>query len=296
MKHSDNFLRYLKYEKRYSAHTLQAYQKDIDQFSTYLFDTYQTERAEDVLPRYIRSWLVQLRLENKNVKSISRKLSALKSFFKFLIKKGLLENNPVENLEGFKKTGSRLPDYLDAGKMDFLLDKIDFGEGFSAQRNHLIINLLYNTGVRRSELINLTINDIDFSRKNILVKGKGNKERLIPLSSEMANLLQEYIQNRKAEFITTETQALLVTDKGKKMYPKFVYRIVKKYLTLVSTVQRRSPHTLRHSFATNLLNEGADLNAIKELLGHSSLASTQIYAHNSIEKLKEIYEKAHPKA
>ena len=229
-------------------------------------------------------------------KSINRKLSTLKSLFQFLLKKEKIEIDPMLKVVS-PKTGKRLPAFVEEQKMDSLLEDITFPEGFKGLRDKLVLEILYQTGIRRSELIHLQISDIDFQNQLIKVLGKGNKERLIPINRQLRLLINDYLALRKTTFPDLlEIGQLMLTDKGKPMYPKFVYNLVKKYLSYVTTQEHRSPHILRHSFATHLSNNGADLNAIKELLGHSSLAATQIYTHNTIDRLKEIYQQAHPKA
>lgn len=289
------FIKYLQLEKRFSTHTIVAYQNDLEQFFLYLLQTYSLTSISEVRHFHIRSWVVQL-MENKiTPRSINRKLSTLKTFFKFLKKRKKITENPMLKVIS-PKTSKRLPVVVKEVEMGDLFEKINFGEGYSAVRGEMIMELLYATGMRRSELIQLTPNNIDFYNRQIKVLGKGNKERLIPFAKPLADRLQNYLEIRKDEFALGENAPLFVTDKGKVMYPKLVYNLVKKYLSQVTTVEQRSPHVLRHSFATHLSNNGADLNAIKELLGHSSLAATQVYTHNSIEKLKKVYQQAHPKA
>lgn len=289
------FLKYLELEKRFSAHTIIAYQNDLDQFFIYLKDTYSLTSITEVRHFHIRSWVVQL-IENKiSTRSVNRKLSTLKTFFKFLKRRKEITENPMLKVIA-PKVGKRLPVVVKEVEMGNLFEKIDFGEGYGAVRDEMIMELLYATGMRRSELIQLIPTNIDFYNQQIKVLGKGNKERLIPFAKPLADRLKNYLEVREDEFGLGEIAPLFMTNKGKKMYPKFVYNLVKKYLSQVTTVDQRSPHVLRHSFATHLSNNGADLNAIKELLGHSSLAATQVYTHNSIEKLKRVYQQAHPKA
>ena len=292
----DLFLAYIRFEKRCSPHTIAAYQNDLEQFQTYLFATYGTLSNKDITHEHIRSWMIKLMEDGMSTKSINRKLSTLKSFFQFLLKKEKIEKDPMLKVTA-PKTGKRLPAFVEAEKMEFLLDQVPYPDGFSGRRDQLVMELLYQTGIRRSELIHLQISDIDFQGQLIKVIGKGNKERLIPINRQLRHLINDYLELRKTTFPDLlAIGQLLLTDKGKPMYPKFVYNLVKKYLSLVTTQDQKSPHVLRHSFATHLSNNGADLNAIKELLGHSSLAATQIYTHNTIDRLKEIYQQAHPKA
>ena len=292
----DLFLAYIQFEKRFSKHTIKAYQSDLEQFQTYLFATYSIQQNAEITHQHIRSWIIALMQAGMTPRSINRKLSTLKSFFQFLIKKGKLEKDPMLKVTA-PKTGKRLPVFVEERPLEVLFEEVQFGEDFEGVRDRLIMELLYQTGIRRSELIHLQISDIDFQGQAIKVLGKGNKERLIPINRDLRLQINNYLELRKQTFpdILTLGQ-LLLTKKGKPLYPKMVYNLVNKYLAIVTTQEKRSPHILRHSFATHLSNNGADLNAIKELLGHSSLAATQVYTHNSIERLKEIYQQAHPKA
>ena len=242
---------------------------------------------------HIRSWMVQLLDQGLSTRAINRKLSCLKTFFHFLLKRNWVEKNPMLKIIA-PKTGKALPVFVREGQLAQLLDEVAYEPGFRGVRDRLLLELLYLTGLRRSELIDLRPESFDFHRMQLKVKGKGGKERIIPILPELARHVQSYLQVRREHFETLPPQ-LLLTDKGVPMYPKFVYNIVKRYLSMVTTEEKRSPHVLRHSFATHLSNKGADINAIKELLGHSSLAATQVYTHNAIEKLKEVYKLAHPK-
>jgi integrase/recombinase XerC len=236
-------------------------------------------------------------MKEKNItsKTINRKISALKSFFKYLLKGGVVEHTPMSKIIS-PKSSKRLPDFIKVEDANKLISSLKSTEDWRSLNTKVLIGLFYNTGMRLSELINLKEGQIDFSKKQIKVLGKGNKERIIPVSAEVIKVIREYIQNKKKEFQTADN-VLLVTEKGKKMYPKYPYLVVKSFLgSEVKTLNKKSPHVLRHSFATHLSNNGANLNAIKELLGHSSLAATQVYTHNTIEKLKDVYKKAHPKA
>jgi len=289
------FIKYLQLEKRFSPHTVVAYKNDLDQFFAYTEETYSLTSITEVRHFHIRAWVVELMQNKITPRSINRKLSTLKTYFKFLKKRKQVEDNPMLKVIA-PKVGKRLPVVVKAIELSELFEKINFGEGYDAVRDEMVMELLYATGMRRSELINLTPNDIDFFNRHIKVLGKGNKERLIPFAKPLADRLNNYISVREDEFGLDATAPLFVTGKGKKLYPKLVYNLVKKYLSQVTTVEQRSPHVLRHSFATHLSDNGADLNAIKELLGHSSLAATQVYTHNSIEKLKKAYLQAHPKA
>ena len=294
MKH-ERFFQYLEYEKRFSPHTLTAYQTDLGQFIIFLKTAFDIETPEEVKHTHVRSWIVELLGKKNTTRSINRKLSCLKTYFKFLKKRGEIEQNPMAKVIA-PKMGKRLPVFVNENKMELLFEQVDFGEGFKGARNRLLMELLYCTGIRCSELINLKIEDLDFASNQLKVLGKGNKERLIPIARHLTGLIESYLRQRALQNIEYGENHLLLTNKGRKLYAGFVYRLVKKYLSIVTTLEQRSPHVLRHTFATHLSNSGADLNAIKELLGHSSLASTQVYMHNSIEKLKKVYTQAHPKA
>ncbi|MFK7772759.1 MAG: tyrosine-type recombinase/integrase [Saprospiraceae bacterium] len=289
------FLKYLELEKRFSVHTIKAYQSDLLQFFAYIEETYSLTSILEVRHFHIRAWIVELMQNKITPRSINRKLSTLKTYFKFLKRRKEIQENPMLKVIA-PKVGKRLPVVVKEIELENLFEKINFGEGYAAVRDEMVMEMLYSTGMRRSELINLTPNDLDFFNDQVKVLGKGNKERLIPFARPLANRLKNYLEIRNDEFELSATDSLFLTEKGKKMYPKLVYNLVKKYLSQITTVEQRSPHVLRHSFATHLSNNGADLNAIKELLGHSSLAATQVYTHNSIEKLKRIYQQAHPKA
>ena len=295
----ESFLNFLRFEKRYSQHTIISYQTDLEQFSSYLDKTYKDKTsdpsigASEVSHFYIRSWMGQMVEEGMSPRSINRKISALKSFYKFLIKRGEVEKNPTLKIVS-PKTSKRLPAYVEQDKMENLFSGIEFATDFPGIRDRILLELLYSTGMRRAELMNLRQTDLDFGHRYLKVLGKGNKERLIPFDHKLKDNLQAYLKDVNQLFPHTEW--LIVNDKGEKMAPETVYRTVKKYLSMVTTLDKRSPHILRHSFATHLSNNGADLNAIKELLGHSSLAATQVYTHNNIEKLKDIFKQSHPKA
>ncbi|MCP4441157.1 MAG: tyrosine-type recombinase/integrase [Aureispira sp.] len=289
------FLKHLQFEKRYSKHTCIAYQTDLEQFKDYLDRTYDLQNLLEVQSMHIRSWTVSLMQLELSPTSIHRKISTLKTFYKFLLTNGDISQTPL-NRVFLPKKGDRLPAFVEQGKLDTLFNELEFPVGFGGLRDNLLVDLLYSTGIRRSELINLKCIDIDQHKNTIKVTGKGNKIRLIPIHKDLKNLIVEYIEERKSTFPDAAHDYLLVTDKGKQLYPKFVYNKVTHYLSFVTTAQKKSPHVLRHSFATHLSNNGADLNAIKELLGHANLAATQLYTHNSIETLKKAYEQAHPTA
>ena len=289
------FLQYLEFEKRFSKNTVLAYKNDIDQCRTYLEAKCGITDLVEVKHEHIRSWVVHLIQNGITTRSVNRKLSTLKTFFRYLQKRDLLEINPMSKVIT-PKTGKRLPVFVKKAHLNNLMENFEFESDLEGQRNRTILEVLYHTGMRRSELIGLTFANIDLSNQTIKVLGKGNKERLIPFGNSLAKLLKSYTVLRAEAFPANSADFVFLTRKGKKLYPKFVYNLVKKHLSQVTTVEQRSPHVLRHSFATHLSDNGADLNAIKELLGHASLAATQVYTHNSIEKLKRVYKQAHPKA
>ena len=288
------FLNYLKFEKRYSLHTLTAYQTDIEQFFTFINSTYENPDLKSINAMMIRSWLAGLKAEeNLSAKSLNRKISSLKSFFKYHLKNNHIAQTPMTTVVA-PKINKRLPVFVKVNNIETLLEHVEFPNNWKGKTEKLVLQLLYNTGIRLNELIQLKELHIDTHYQQIKVLGKGNKERIIPISSELLNHIKFYIESKPNEL--KQLPNLLVTEKGKPLQPRTVYGFVKQYLSLVTTIQKRSPHILRHSFATHLMNNGADLNAVKELLGHSSLAATQVYTHNTIEQLKDVYKKAHPKA
>jgi integrase/recombinase XerC len=292
---ADRFIQYLQFEKRFSKHTLTAYRKDLEQFVTYLDTIYGLSAPEEVAHLHIRSWMVDLVEKGLTSRSVNRKLSCLKTYFRFLQKAGVIRSSPMSKIVA-PRTGKRLPAVVKEQSLMLLFDQVDFGTGFPGARDRLILELLYCTGMRRSELAGLRLADLDFPAGRIRVFGKGAKERLIPIARHLVEFMQSYLLERKDAFPELEQEVLLLNDKGSPAGVDFIYRKVKKYLSLVSTVDQRSPHVLRHSFATHLSNRGAELNAVKELLGHASLAATQVYMHNSIERLQQVYRRAHPKA
>lgn len=287
------FLDHLKFERRYSVHTLISYETDLAQFFQYLVSQFDTPQLEKITASLVRSWLAELKGDKISSKTINRKISALKSFFKYQLKTGILTQSPMGTIVS-PKVSKRLPMFVEQKDMDDLFKYQSFPDSWQGRTERLVILLFYSTGMRLSELIQLKETQIDGQHKQVKVTGKGNKERIIPVSAELIQQLQAY-QNEKP---TKELGVLnlFTNEKGKPLQARSVYTFVKKRLTEVTTIQKRSPHILRHSFATHLMNNGADLNAVKELLGHSSLAATQVYTHNTIEKLKEVFKKAHPKA
>ncbi len=290
----DSFISYIRHEKRYSDHTIISYKTDLLQFADFLFQTYEEKSLASVNHNMARSWVVALIEANINPKSVNRKIASLKAFYKFLLRGKKVDKNPTLKIKA-PKVKKSLPVFVSESGITELLDQFEYPDGFTGIRDKLVIELLYGTGIRLSELLNLKEQQIDILNGTIKVKGKGNKERIIPLNSSLIHLIKDY-QSIKTNEFNNNLAWLIVSDKGSKSYPMLIYRIVKKYLNLVTTDEKKSPHVLRHTFATHLLNKGADLNAIKDLLGHSSLAATQVYTHNSMEKLKSIFEQAHPKA
>jgi integrase/recombinase XerC len=289
------FLDYLKFEKRYSPHTLSSYENDIRAFSSYLNENFGTVYLQDINSGMIRSWLASLKESQITSKSINRKISSLRSFFKYHLKRGAIKVMPTANVTA-PKISKRLPVFVKEEETRQLIETLDRStENWKSLNTKMLINLFYATGMRLSELINLKEKQVDRSRSQIRVLGKGNKERLIPVSKDMIELIRVYEEEKRKEF-GEEGETLLLTEKGKKMYPKYAWTLVNESLKGASTLEKRSPHVLRHTFATHLMNNGADLSAVKELLGHSSLAATQVYTHTTIEKLKDVHKKAHPKA
>lgn len=288
------FLDYLQFEKRYSRHTLVSYQTDLVSF----FDFVMVQYGETGLPQIghsiVRSWLASLKDEGLSAKSINRKISTLKSFFKFQIKTGVIKQSPMTKVVA-PKNEKRLPNFVAEKDIQTLFDHVEFPDTWKGETERLLLQLFYQTGMRLSEAIGLKETDVNVPNNTIKVLGKGNKERIIPLNPELKIAIQAYLQKKQVEGLAS-TASLFVSENGKPLSPRSVYASVKHYLSLVTTIQKRSPHVLRHTFATHLTNHGADLNAVKELLGHSSLAATQVYTHNTIEKLKNIHKNAHPKA
>ncbi len=287
------FLDYLKYEKRYSQHTLTSYQNDLVQFFQYLASQFDSPALSAITPQMVRSWLAELKEEKITSKSINRKISSLKSFFNYQLKKGLLEKTPMTTIIS-PKVSKRLPMFVEQKDMDQLFQYLQFSDDWEGLTERLVILLFYSTGMRLSELIHLKESQLDSSYSQVKVVGKGNKERIIPINKELIEQLKKYIQQKPIKMEGVNN--LFVTAKGNPLNARAVYSFVNSKLSAVTTIQKKSPHILRHSFATHLMNNGADLNAVKELLGHSSLSATQIYTHNTIDKLKEVFKKAHPKA
>jgi integrase/recombinase XerC len=286
----NKFITYLSSEKRFSEHTIKSYTTDLKQFTSFLSSEFQIiDEINEISFQIIRTWIASLLEKGLSPRSVNRKISTLKTYFKFLIREGKLIENPMMKVVA-PKSKKRLPVFIEEDQIASLLNEVQFEEGFVGQRNKLIIELFYVTGIRLSELINIKISDVDFNNQSIKVLGKRNKERIIPLSSTTINSLNNFIENnQKNHFLFTNLD-------GMKLYTKLVYRLVNKYIAKISSVNKKSPHILRHTFATHMLNNGADINAIKELLGHANLSATQVYTHNTIEKLKTVYKQAHPRA
>lgn len=294
----DSFISYLTHEKRYSAHTILAYDTDLSQFLDFLQTQYQLSAPSEATHFIIRSWIVSLMEKKMDARSVNRKITTLRTLYRFLVRQGILQRNPMLKVQA-PKTKKKLPEYIDEAKMEQLLESDSEALGdYESVRNFLMVDFFYRTGVRLSELIGLKVNDVNLYSLTVTVLGKRNKVRQIPITHSFKVVLQKYLHLR-SEFIMEvggESTCFFLGNSGNQMYPGFVYRIVKSSISQVSTGKKRSPHVLRHSFATAMLNHGADINAIKEILGHSSLAATQVYTHNSIEKLKEVYKQAFPKA
>ena len=287
-----DFIQYLKFEKRYSSHTVSAYERDLRQFRDYLAVNFQLDDIKAVSHFHIRSWLAEYKEENNKACTINRKMASLSSFYKYLQVNGVVEKNPVKVLHS-QRLPQRLPTYLKESETESLFEQERFDSGFRGQTDKLICKLLYATGMRRAEIKDLRENDIEWGLAQVRILGKGNKERLVPLSSEMLSEIRAYIQLKR--FHVGETAYLFCLEDGAPLYNMYLQRVVTGNIASVTTQKKKSPHVLRHTFATQLLNNGANIQAIKDLLGHSSLAATQIYTHNNIDKLKEIHKQSHPR-
>lgn len=291
----DGFIQYIKHEKRYSNHTIKSYQIDIDQFASYLKETFETTHPQKVQPSFIRSWLVSLIDSHISNRSINRKISTLKSYYKYLLRNNLVQNNPMDKIIS-PKVSKKLPVFVEETNINDFFDAFVFQDSYKGALDRMILEMFYATGMRLSELINLKQQDVDLVNQQLKVTGKRNKQRIIPFGRNLSKTITGYIDAKKFHGLNHNTPYFFVNEKGKQLYPKFVYRRVHHYLSNISTVNKKSPHILRHTFATHMLNHGAELNTIKELLGHSSLSATQVYTHNTIDQLKTIYKQAHPKA
>lgn len=292
--HTDRFYSYLQFEKRFSPHTLLAYRNDLEAFGAFLQRRYEVPDLKATERDMVRSWVVDLMEAGRSPSTIARKLSVLRTYFRFLLKEAVITANPVQHVRA-PKAGRRLPVFVEESRMERLRTVFDGEMSFPSCRDRLIVETLYQTGIRLTELIGLREEDLDFDRQKLRVIGKRRKERVIPFTREFGNWLQEYIRLKKLTPFDNKPEVLFVKDNGERLNPRFVYTVVKNYLDMVDTPGKKSPHVLRHTFATHLLNKGADLYAVKELLGHASLAATQIYTHNSIARMKEAWKQAHPK-
>lgn len=293
MSYQESFINFLRYEKRYSPHTVKAYEKDLDQFVKFCTKVVGDFSVNNVNLKLLRSWVVDLMEQDYSPRSVSRMLTAVKSFYNYLLREQIVKTNPAVNVP-LPKIRKKLPHFVEESSLAHLLDKNLFDKGFRGRRDKLIISLFYGTGMRLAELINLKDQDFNTAEFQIKVLGKRNKERIIPYPREINHLLDEYLLLRD-EKIDIKHNVLFVTEKGNKIYEKLVYRVVKSNLAKVTSLEKKSPHVLRHSYATHLLNNGADLNAVKELLGHANLAATQVYTHTTFEKLQQSYKQAHPR-
>lgn len=291
------FVAYLTHEKRYPDNTVIAYKFDLEEFAKYLAKEFALEspQLQDITATYIRSWLASLKEEGRSARTINRKISSLKSFFKYHLRIGSIEKTPMSSVIS-PKASKRLPQFVDQQDIGVLMEQTEFPDTWKGYTDKLILTLFYNTGMRLSELVNLQAKQVNPEGNTLKILGKGNKERIVPVSPALMAVITRYIKDKKKELENPDTAVLLVNEKGRKLSTRSVYVSVNTWLSRVTTIDKKSPHVLRHTFATHLMNNGADLNAVKELLGHASLAATQVYTHNTIEKLKDIYKKAHPKA
>ena len=293
MGYQESFINYLQFEKRYSSHTIIAYKNDLDQFVQYCIEMIGAFNINTVDTKILRGWIVSLMEQDLSARSVNRKVTTVKSFFKYLMKEQIVDINPTMHLT-LPKVRKKLPNFVEENNLHHLLDDGFFENNFTGIRDKLIITLLYGTGIRLAELLKLREIDFNKNEYSIKVLGKRNKERIIPYPKSINKLLELYVQVRN-ETVGSLTERLLVTENGKPVYEKLIYRVVKNNLGKVTLLEKKSPHVLRHTYATHLLNNGADLNAVKELLGHSNLAATQVYTHTTFERLHEIYKQAHPR-
>jgi integrase/recombinase XerC len=288
------FLKYLQFEKRVSPHTLLAYETDLTQFEFFLRETFPDDTVAQADYGLVRAWIIQLVEAGAKPTSVNRKIASLRSLYKFMMREQALDKDPMLKIKPLK-TGKRLPTFVKENEMAKVLDMTEFGEDLKGRREQLILEMFYATGIRLSELIHLNESDVDLHSRTIKVLGKRNKERVVPFPAPLVNIIKGYTDVRNREVEMKDHGYLFVTDSGEPCYPTMVYQIVRKHLQ-ASNTEKRSPHVLRHTFATHLLDKGAEINAVKDLLGHTSLAATQVYTHNSLDKLKKAFEQAHPKA
>jgi integrase/recombinase XerC len=293
MDYQESFINYLQYEKRNSSHTVVAYKKDLDQFRLFCAEISGEFDITKIDRKCVREWVVRLMEEKLSPRSVHRKVSTLQAFFKYLMKMEVMDASPVHDIP-LPKIRKKLPCFVEEKNLHHLLDDGFFSSDFKGERDKLIIAMLYGTGIRLSELLNLKYTDVDLVQCQIKVTGKRNKQRIIPFSHSLRPQIEGYLKLRKAEFPISD-DIVILTDKGEPAYEKLIYRVVKNYLAQVTLLEKRSPHILRHTYATHLLNKGADLNAVKELLGHANLSATEIYTHTTFEKLHSIYQQAHPR-
>ncbi|TDN39006.1 integrase [Hymenobacter sp. UV11] len=292
----DEFLDFLRYEKRFSPHTVTSYQTDLAQFAAYLRVEYELVEPAQATHPLIRGWVVSLMSQDLDPRTVNRKVACLRSFYKFLLRGHQIEANPMLRIKA-PKMAKKLPEFVPEESLNRLLNSFEFEDSLAGARDQLVLEMLYGTGIRLSELLGITDNELDISAQTVRVTGKGNKQRIVPLNPSLLLVLEKYRTRRTVNFGPAANKPLFLTDKGEPLYEKLVYRTVKKYLSQVSTsAAHQHPHALRHAFATHLLGKGADLNAIKELLGHASLAATQVYTHLSVDRLKSVFEQAHPRA
>lgn len=293
----EDFLDFLRYEKRLSPHTVISYQTDLTQFAAYLRAEYELDNASQASHSFIRGWVVSLMSQDLDPRTVNRKVACLRSFYKFLLRERLIEANPMLRIKA-PKMAKKLPEFVPEEALNRMLNSFEFEDSFAGVRDQLVLETLYGTGIRLSELLGIMDDDLDLGARTVRVTGKGNKQRIVPLNPSLLLVVAKYRERRASEFGSgLVNSSLLRTDKGEPLYEKLVYRTVKKYLSQVSTsAAHQHPHALRHAFATHLLGKGADLNSIKELLGHASLAATQVYTHLSVDRLKSVFEQAHPRA
>jgi integrase/recombinase XerC len=289
------FTDYLRVEKRYSGHTVRAYNDDLFQFSTYMETISDHKGLLLCLQSDVRNWVIDLVEKGCSPRTLRRKIASLKAFFSYFMRNHKIKINPAEGII-LPKLNKSLPGFIKESSIEDLFSNNLFSNDFKGLRDKFVLELLYATGIRLSELINLKKTDFDLSRGEVKVLGKRNKERIIPLTHNIIRLFKEYLEATEKCFNQNSFEFLIITDKGENAYPRMIQRLVEKYLSLSTTLEKRSPHMMRHTFATHMLNNGADLNAVKELLGHANLAATEIYTHNTYEKLKSIYKQAHPRA